>query len=496
MRKAGILILAAAVLIPVFAASQESGAPAKEEMSVWSKQWLDEVVPYIITPAEKQAFLMLANEVERGAFIESFWKKRDPDPATPQNELKDAYYRRIAYVNKFFGYSGLAGWRTDRGRTYILLGPPHQISRDFGSTAISNSMSTGYSEKETWQYWGLPNPKLPYNIELAFVDKMGNGNFVLNRDFAQSKTSSSSSTDAMRDLTAVFDEMDILAETERNPFEYLSTVKPEVTTEVTTNLLPFQFRLHTFKGEGGKIHVPLIIDVPYASLPTKVLEGKEFVSLNLVARVDDARGKALAEKTRALNFRISPEEKTALKNESLQVQTSLDLDPGDYEIEVILLDNFSGKIGNRRQVYSAPSFPAGNLAMSDIVLSAKTAVAQVELPGPKSPAPTDRSLPSASRNTFRDGEELDVELEVYSLAVDPAKGRTTFQVEFTILRGPDVMAALPVLKPETDGGTDCLIRNSLKLKNFQPGPYTLRAKITDSVSSKTISKDVVFGVVK
>lgn len=487
----GLAALAAILLFPVLASVQDAGAQVREPMSEWSKQWLEEVVPYIITPAEKQAFLMMADEIERGKFIENFWKKRDPDPATPRNELKEAYYRRIAYANKMFGYSGIAGWRTDRGRTYILLGPPHQISRNFGSEAVSAGMSAGFMEKETWQYWGLPNPKLPYNVEFAFVDKLGNGNFVLNQD-----SLAASSSEAMRNLTAQFDQMEIYAESQRNPFAYLSEVRPEVTTEVSTNLLPFQFRLQTFKGEDGKVRVPLIIDVPFASLPTKAIESRDYVSLNLVARVDDARGKPLAEKSRAVNMRLEAGEKDALRNESLQIQTSLDLDPGDYEIAVILLDNFSGKIGTHRQVYTAPAYPGGELTMSDIVLSARTNAVRVDSPGKDTPAPGDDARPSICRNYFRDGEELEASLEVYSLAVDPATGRPAVRIELVVLRGPDVLTALPVLVPETNGRTDCRIRNSFKLKNFPPGPYTLRAKITDTVAAKTISKDVVFGVVK
>ncbi len=494
MRTRGIAILIAAVLLPVFSSAQEQSAPAQEPLSEWSRQWLEEVVVYIITPAEKQAFLMLANEAERGRFIENFWKRRDPNPATPQNELKEAFYRRIAMANKFFGSSGIGGWRTDRGRTYILLGPPQEVQRDFGSESFSSSSSTSYAEKETWEYWGLHNPKLPYNVEFVFVDKFGDGNFILDRDYQNSNMSSSSSADAMRDLTYQFDQMDMFAETQRNPFENLPAVKPEVTTEVSTDLLPFQFRLYTFMGEGGKVHVPVIIDVPYASLPTKAIEGKEYASLNLVARVDDARGKALAEKNRTLNFQLNPEEKAALKNESLQIQSSLDLDPGDYEIQVILLDNFSGKIGTRRQVYTAPGFPSGELTMSDIVLSAKAAVSRVDLPGEKAPGPAETSLPYASRNTFRDGEELEVTLEVYHLAVGP--GRPSLRVEFVVLRGPDVLVTIPPMEPDTAGRTECRIQNSFKLKNFPPGPYTLRATITDTVASKKISKDVVFGVVK
>ena len=151
------------------AAAQEP--PTREPLSAASKQWLEEVVPYIITSPEKEIFLILKTEKQRGEFIESFWRKRDPDPSTPENEVKLEYYKRIAQANRIFSTSGLAGWRTDRGRIYILLGPPKEVQRDFGGQGSGLNAVTG--PKETWQYWNLPNPKLPYNMEFVFVDRFG-----------------------------------------------------------------------------------------------------------------------------------------------------------------------------------------------------------------------------------------------------------------------------------------------------------------------------------
>ena len=121
-------------------------AQAKEPLSEASKQWLEEVVPYIITPREKDVFVNLPTELDRGQFIETFWKKRDPNPQTAENEYKLEYYRRIALANKFFGTGGIPGWRTDRGRFYILLGPPKEIERDLTSSVSALTMSRGPKE--------------------------------------------------------------------------------------------------------------------------------------------------------------------------------------------------------------------------------------------------------------------------------------------------------------------------------------------------------------
>src|SRR5262249_53979526 len=66
------------------------------------QKWLDEDVVYIITPAERVAFLALPTDAERLNFIEQFWLRRDPTPGTLDNEFKDELYSRIRYTNLNF----------------------------------------------------------------------------------------------------------------------------------------------------------------------------------------------------------------------------------------------------------------------------------------------------------------------------------------------------------------------------------------------------------
>jgi GWxTD domain-containing protein len=66
--------------------------------------------------------MQLSNDEERDNFIEQFWQRRDPTPDTEENEYKEEHYRRIAYANEHFA-AGIPGWKTDRGRIYIVYGP-------------------------------------------------------------------------------------------------------------------------------------------------------------------------------------------------------------------------------------------------------------------------------------------------------------------------------------------------------------------------------------
>ncbi len=95
------------------------------------QQWLNQTVVYIIQPDERAAFLKLATDAERDHFIQQFWDRRNPHPEDPRhNAFKDEHYRRLAYADERFVAPPIPGWRTDRGRIYIVYGPPDEIERD------------------------------------------------------------------------------------------------------------------------------------------------------------------------------------------------------------------------------------------------------------------------------------------------------------------------------------------------------------------------------
>jgi GWxTD domain-containing protein len=136
------------------------------------KKWLEEEVVYIILPVEKDVFLKLDTDRERERFIDAFWKHRDPNPATPENEFKTEHYRRLNYVNHFFGReTPKPGWRTDRGRIYILLGEPNDIRRFEGKSMTYPA--------EIWFYQGKTDLGLPAGFNLVFFQKGGSGEYKL-----------------------------------------------------------------------------------------------------------------------------------------------------------------------------------------------------------------------------------------------------------------------------------------------------------------------------
>ena len=154
------------------------------ELDSQYKKWLNEDVVYIISPEERSSFLHLSTNEEREQFIEAFWQRRNPDPDSAENTFKEEHYRRIAYANEHYG-AGLPGWKTDRGRIYIMWGAADQIeSHPTGGTwdrpQEQGGGSTTTYPYETWRYRYLEG--VGQNIELEFVDPCSCGDYHLTSD--------------------------------------------------------------------------------------------------------------------------------------------------------------------------------------------------------------------------------------------------------------------------------------------------------------------------
>ena len=169
MKYRPLRLLGALAICFCFAAA---AAPQKVKLPDRYQKWLSEEVVHIITSLERDVFLKLLSDRERDLFTEAFWKHRDPTPDTPENEFKTEHYRRINYANKNYGRSApIPGWKTDRGRMYIILGEPNDIQRFDGKQGIYPC--------HLWFYQGKDNLGLPNGFYLLFWQERGIGDYKL-----------------------------------------------------------------------------------------------------------------------------------------------------------------------------------------------------------------------------------------------------------------------------------------------------------------------------
>ncbi len=147
-----------------------------EKLPSDQRRWLEEDVVYIITDKERELFLSLGTVEERERFMIVFWDRRDTDTATLENEFKDEHYRRIAFANKQFGREGTrAGWKTDRGRYYIILGEPAERQRYDGQNEVVDC--------EIWFYAGEVELRMPARFNLLFYRENNIGEYTLYHPF-------------------------------------------------------------------------------------------------------------------------------------------------------------------------------------------------------------------------------------------------------------------------------------------------------------------------
>ena len=136
------------------------------------RRWLEEDVVYIITPKEKDVFLRLESDRDRNLFIEAFWKQRDPNPETEENEFRKEHYRRIQHANQFYGKDSPGpGWRSAMGRVYIMLGEPKSVDK----------FENLYDLKPIiiWFYSDMADLGLPTSFNVVFFKRENQGEYRL-----------------------------------------------------------------------------------------------------------------------------------------------------------------------------------------------------------------------------------------------------------------------------------------------------------------------------
>lgn len=121
-----------------------------------------EILSYIYSREELDGLRRVPEE-ERAEEWARFWRFRDPDPTTPENEALEQFILRITYVADHFSHIG-EGWRSDRGKIFIRYGKPDQVDR------TSDQRQQG--EYEVWRYYAG-------NRTFVFYDMFGVGDYKL-----------------------------------------------------------------------------------------------------------------------------------------------------------------------------------------------------------------------------------------------------------------------------------------------------------------------------
>ena len=175
-------IFSMGLLLTVFCAlaiAQQAGSTDEASPETAHEKWLLNDVVYIIEDEERAAFERLQTDEERDRFIEQFWARRDPTPGTAENEFKEEHYRRIAYANDRFAAES-PGWKSDRGRLYVVYGPPDEIEAHPNGGTFRRPNAEPLSSSNPFVIWRYRRMEgVGHDILMTFVDTDRSGEYRL-----------------------------------------------------------------------------------------------------------------------------------------------------------------------------------------------------------------------------------------------------------------------------------------------------------------------------
>src|ERR1700730_785065 len=347
-----------------------------KELDSQYRQWLNEDVIYIISPEERNAFLQLDTNEEREQFIEQFWLRRSSNPDLPDNDFKEEHYRRIAYANEHYA-SGIPGWKTDRGRMYIMWGPADEVDSHPTGGTYDRPMEEGGGSTttypfETWRYRYMEG--IGENVIWEFVDPSGSGEYHLTMDPSEkdallhvpgaglsllesmglaSKTDRFTRSDGTNLPTTMggtpasmdeFNRLELYAKVQKPPEVKFKDLEAIVTARIVRDQLKFTWRTDFMKVTNDTVLVPITIQVSNSQLSFHSKEGVHSATINVFGRVSTLTGRVV----QTFEDSVSRDFPESLFQQSVNLQSidqkALPLPPGLYRLDLVIKDVQSGNV--------------------------------------------------------------------------------------------------------------------------------------------------------
>jgi GWxTD domain-containing protein len=508
---------------------------SKEKLGGVYKKWLDEDVRWIITDEELSAFKKLANNAERDVFIEGFWQRRDPTPDTAENEYKEEHYRRIAYANEHYA-AGMPGWRTDRGRIYVMYGPPtsidsHPMGGPYQRPAEEGGGSTSTFPFEVWRYRYLEG--IGQEIEIEFVDDCSCGAYEMTLDRSKKdallhvpnaglttmeEMGQANKADRFRgglesigagpfnrnNESKQFDRMETFAKLNRAPDVKFKDLQNElVTHKFRTNLLPFDVQVDFVKLTSDTVLVPITLQVPLKGLTFANKDGIQRAVVNVYGQLTKLSGQIVQTFEETLHRDIPAEllEKE-INNVSLYWK-ALPMRPGLYRLDVVMKDVNGDKTGIFSRSYTVPDFGDEKLTSSTLILADQMEpVPAREVGTGNFVIGTNKVRPKVQSSdgkpaSFKQKEKINFWLQVYNLGVDQKTNKPSATVEYQVVNTATNKHVLDFTESTAQMGNvgeQVTLGKSLQLSQLDPGVYQVTIKVNDQISKQTISPTAKFSV--
>ena len=515
VRRTGIVSLLVLVTLWISVPAPMPGQTrtALKDLPQRFRDWLETDVVYIISAKERDVFLQLKNDRERDIFIDAFWKQRDPTPGTPTNETRDDHYKRIAYADEYFSRdTSRPGWMTDRGRIYIILGPPLDTSRFEGESYVNPTL--------IWSYAGRPEYGLPSYFDLVFFRRNGAGEHVLYSpaqdgpasllvNFRGDPTSRSEAYNQLRKFNprlagvslslipgeglsfgqpSLASDM-LIARVYGIPEKAVNTkyaeamlkFKDVVEVDYTANYIDSDSLVSVIRDDSG------LFFVHYAVQPAKLSalahDGKASVNFALNGIVTDADGRVIFQYDKTFRLDFDRGQIEDVRKTGILIEDAIPLASGLYNFSLLLKNTVSKEFTSFEKQIAVPGGRSAEFGMSPLLLGYR---AKRMPAAPRQIKPFragDVQISCQPGRTFAPRETLAVFFQVFGL---PEELRRTGRVEFVFERqGGEFLRTEVPLKdlPAMD------VVQEFPLQAFPPDYYKLRVSLRDAQNRAAVSAD-------
>ena len=515
---------------------KQNARSLKKELRGDYLKWLDEDVPYIITPDERKAFMQLSNDEERDKFIEAFWDRRNPNPDSEDNEFKDEHYRRIEYANEHYA-AGVPGWKTDRGRIYIVFGPPDENESHPSGGAYERPIDEGGGQTSTypfedWRYRHIDG--IGEQVIIEFVDTCMCGEYHMTMDrsekdallmvpnagltmyeqFGMASKADRFSRGGMERLgvgpnetadlqTKEFDRLEQFYKLQQAPPVKFKDLEEAVGHTISYNPMPFDVRTDFVKITNDTVLVPVTVQIKNRDITFNDKDGVQHGVVNIFGRLTNLTGKVVQTFEDTVSADI-PAELLAREAEAAKIYSkAIPLKPGRYKLDVVLKDVNGDRVGTYSRGILVPDFSDEKLANSSLIIAD-----DVE------PVPTNtvgtgmfvigttkvRPRVAAAEGkpaVFKRGQKVNFWMQVYNLTVDEKTHKPSATFEYDIVNAATnkaIVRAVDSSDKMGNVGEQVTLQKAVASGNLDPGVYKIEIKVSDNLSKQTVDPSATFAV--
>ncbi len=514
---------------------KQNSKSLKIELSKTYKKWLDEDVRWIITDEEQKAFKLLSNDEERDQFIEAFWQRRDPTPDTIENEFKEEHYRRMAYANEHYA-AGIPGWKSDRGRIYIMYGPADEIESHPSGGSYERPMEEGGGETSTypfedWRYRYLEG--VGQEVIIEFVDTCMCGDYHMTMDRSEKdallntpnagltlyeQMGMASKADrfsggglerlgtgpfSSQNQTKQFDRLEQFYKLQKPPAVKFKDLEEVVSHKINVNMMPFDVRTDFVRVTSDTVLVPVTVQVKNRDVTFVNKDGVQRGTVNIFIRVTTLTGKIVQTDENTVQVDVPAELLPKVTENSSVYWKALPLRPNLYRIDVAVKDlngDRSGLWSSRLQV---PSYDDDRLSSSSLIVADVMApVSTKEIGTGQFVIGNTKIRPRVGSANgkpviFKRNQKVYFWMQVYNLGTDDKTHKPSATVEYNVINAATNKAVIHTVESTEQMGNigdQVTLEKPLSASSLEPGVYRIQIKVNDNISKQTVDPSATFAV--